>query len=323
MATVEGMPARRTGTPRVRCGFGLRFDCSFPLPFPSGAAGPADLELVLAEPSQVQEAWSGCAGDDASAESTQDGLRYRAERGTAGDHRFVYGERATFHLSPDGHTLLCAPADPSAPEWRRVLLDSVLATVALLRGFEALHAAAVLAPGGAVALMARTGGGKTTLAAELLARGFSLISDDILVLSHVEGRVVGHPAPPVMNLPAGAQRPAGDAIATIGDETWFAVHDVSPGPAPIAAFCLIDRRPGLEPAIVPGPGSPLDLLAHGLRSGAAADRRQARFELFADLATQAQAYVLEADHHAGAAELADLLQAGVPALSPAHAGAIQ
>lgn len=322
MSPVEGTSAPGKDDARVHRAFGLDFACGFEMPgIPVEDAVPASLEIALAPSAEVDAAWGGPLAQPAVVETSLDGVAYRAERGTAGDHRFSYGDRARFHLSSDTRTLICAPADPEAPEWRRVLLDSVLATVCLLRGFEALHAAAVLGPAGVVAFMGHTGGGKTTLAAELLRRGMPLVCDDVLALSRDGDRIVAHPGPPVMNLPAGAPQPAGTSLATIRGETWIAVDGCARDAGPVAAVCVIDRRPGLDTALVPGPAGPLDLLAHGLRSGTGADRRQARFELFADLAMQAQAYVLEADTRAGAAELADLVQSGVPALAPAHAGA--
>ena len=322
MSRVEGARARGMHRARVHRAFGLDFACAFHLPgIPAVDVASAALEVDLAGPAAVKAAWSGPAAKPAVAELVQDGLPYRAERGAAGDHRFSYGDRAAFHLSADGRRLLCAPVDADAPEWRRVLLDSVLATASLLRGYEALHAAAVLGPDGAVALMGRTGGGKTTLAAELLRRGYPLFCDDVLALSRdsAGGRILAHPAPPVMNLPAGAPAPPGQVLAAIGGETWVAVDRAASEPAPVAAVCLIDRRPGARPAVVPGPASPLDLLVHGLRSGNAPDRRQSRFELLSDLAGQTPAYVLEADVRTTAAEMTDLLEGAVPALAHAHA----
>lgn len=307
---------------RVHRGFGLEFSCDFELPgLPTVPGGKARdvVRMRLATPAEIDAAWSGPEGGARPVETRLDGLRCITERGTAGDHRFTYGEGALFHVSADSRTLLCAPEDADAPEWRRVLLDSVLGLVSLLHGYEALHAAAVMSPTGVVAFMGHTGGGKTTLVVELLRRGFPLMSDDVLALSREDGRIAAHPAPPVMNLPAGTEWPDGQALATIAGETWFAARHAAAGPAPLAAVCLIDRRPGSVPGVVPGPASPLDLIVHGLGSGSAPERRKSRFELLSDLAAQAPAYVLEADTRTGAGELADLLEAAVPALQQSRA----
>lgn len=319
MSCVEGTRARRSDRARVHRAFGLGFACSFDLPGVPDAAGSADVELALADPGDLSQGWSGAATPPAATELVLDGQRYLAERGAAGDHRFVYGNRASFHLSADRRLLRCAPEDADAPEWRRVLLDSVLATVALLHGYEALHAASVLGDDGVVAIMGRTGGGKTTLAAELLTRGRRLVSDDILMLSREDsGEVVGHPAPPLMNLPASSPAPPGTTLAAIAGEQWVSVDGAATSAAPVTAVCLVDRRPGSRAAVVPGRASPLDLLTHGLKSGDAPERRAARFELLTDLAAQAPAYVLEADPRTPAAELTDLLESAVPALAHAE-----
>lgn len=286
-----------------------------------GHAGEPDLHILAASAEDVDAAWSGPASEPAVAEADLDGGRYRAERGRAGDHRFSYGDRATFHLDDRARTLLCAPAAADDPSWRRVLLDSVLATASLLHGFEALHAAAVAGSDGAVAFIGRTGGGKSTLAAELVRRGLPLVADDVLALGRSDGAAIeAHAAPPVMNLPLAAG-PIGEPLATFGEETWVVVDNAAEAPAPVAAVCLIDRRPRLEPSIRPSATSAVDLLAHGLRSGSTPERLQSRFELLADLAEQTPAYVLAADPATPANRLADLAEASMPSLRPLPAGA--
>jgi hypothetical protein len=314
---------RMTGTHR---GFGLTFACNFPLPGLPGVASARepDLDVTLAAEEELDVAWSGPAREPATVQLTLDGLPYRAERGAAGDHRFSYGDSAAFHLSGDARRLRCAPADVDEPAWRRVLLDSVLATVALLHGFEALHAAAVAGPTGTVAFIAHTGGGKSTLVAELMRRGLPLVCDDVLALSRdASGAIIAHPAPPVMNLPHAAPPLPARRLATFGEEDWVAVEQAAAEPAPLAAVCMLDRRPGLDAAIRPAEASALDLLAHGLRTGRAAARMQARFELLADLAEQAPGFVLEADPRTPPGRLADLADSAIPALrtSTATAGA--
>ena len=316
MSRVRGARARGDGLRRHQ-GFGLVFVCDLPLPgFPAAPGGrEPDLDMLLAAPDDVAQAWSGPAHEPAAVELTIDGLPYRVERGVGGDHRFSYGDLAAFHLSPDARTLLCSPADAADPAWRRVLLDSVLATVALLHGFEALHAAAVAGSDGVVAFMGRTGGGKTTLAAELVRRGLPLVCDDVLALTRDGGgAILAHPAPPVMNLPHAAPPVAAQRLASFGDEDWVAIEHAATGPARLAAVCVLDRRSGLDAAIQPAETSALDLLAHGLRSGRAPERMEARFELLADIAEQVPAFILEADPCTHPARLADLAESAIPGL---------
>ena len=125
------------------------------------------------------------------------------------------------------------PAEPgSACFWTLCLW-----TVSLLRGFELLHASAVTTDHGLIALVARTGGGKSSLAAEFLRRGAALFSDDIVALDDAGGEVIAHPGPPLMNLPR-VLPPAqvgGTVVAEFGDERWVALdrarrRPVSPWP---------------------------------------------------------------------------------------------
>jgi hypothetical protein len=221
------------------------------------------------------------------------------QRGVAGDHRFVHGAppdrsgvpaaetRAIHHLSADGAVLRCAPSDPADPAWWRVVLDSVLFTVALLRGYEALHAGAIVTPdgSGAIAITAASGGGKSTLLSELLGRGLALLADDVVVLeSRGAEAPLAHPAAPLMTVPAvrvpallgtagtpqapqtvqapqtprarqtlqAQQAPqSAQPICAIEDERWIAVP-VHPDPLPLRALVVLDRRPASQ---LPEPGS--------------------------------------------------------------------
>ena len=320
MVRVAASGARGGDRTAVHRGFGLVFSCDFELcGLPGVEARAPDVRIMLSDRTDVEQAWSGSSSTPAVVEATLDGLAYRMERGAAGDHRFDYGDRAAFHLSGDARDLRCAPSDVGSVAWRRVLLDSVLAATSLLHGHEALHAAGVLVPDGAIALIAGTGGGKSTLAAELLRRGLPLLCDDVLALSRDSGRVLAHPAPPVMNLPAGEKPPRGSPLAELGHETWWAVDDVAHDAVPLVAVFLIARRPALATRVAPVPASPLRLLAHALASGSRPERRRARFELLADVAAHVPAYAVEADPEVTPGHLADLVESALRGLRPTAA----
>jgi hypothetical protein len=273
------------------------------------------------------------------------------QRGVAGDHRFVHGAppdpdgvptaetRAIHHLSADAAVLRCAPSDPSEPSWWRIVLDSVLFTVALLRGYEALHAGAIATPGGggAIAITAASGGGKSTLLTELLGRGEPLLADDVVVLeSRGAEAPLAHPAAPLMTVPAAripvligeipapaddALTPAGVAdtprtICAIDDERWIAVP-VHPDPLPLGALVVLDRRPASQ---LPGQGQvpaleriadPLaPLLGSLLAFPTSPERQRARFELASVLAATTALWRLTAALTTPPDALADTLLAG-------------
>jgi hypothetical protein len=255
-------------------------------PFPSGDADPGIAELV----------WT----------TRFDGQDYAMRRLRDGSHTFDYGDRASFHLSPDGRELRCAVADPADPAWQRLFLDTILWSCSQLRGFELLHSSTVRLPEGAVAIVSATGGGKTSLAAELIGRGATLVSDDVLALDRVDGRLAGHPGPPVMNLPLTGPADLGREIARFPDERWVALDRVARGPQPLAAICLLERRPGAELSAERRPSTPVDLLPHVFQGGPRG--AAARFELLSDLVTEVPAFRLAADVHVPPAELADAVE---------------
>ena len=173
-------------------GLSLDFDLQPPGAWAELAGGEPGLELRSAPRETIAESWSGL--DGIGWEAVIDGEGFRAERGMAGDYRFVQGGRSLHLASPDRRLLRSTTsADSPVAEWR-VLLDSVLFSVALLCGYEALHAGAVTVDGGAVAIAAAAGGGKSTLLAELLADGYGLLADDVVVLEpDREGAPLAHP----------------------------------------------------------------------------------------------------------------------------------
>jgi hypothetical protein len=295
--------------------FGLCVRLAFPLPaveaLPDSSCAPTlEARLVPYPPAQpdpgVEEHLWTTRFDD------QDYVMHRLRDGS---HRCVYGDRASFHLSADVSVLTCAVAEPADPAWQRLFLDTILWTCSLLRGYELLHASTVCGPDGAVAIVAASGGGKTSLAAELIARGAMLLSDDVLALDRVDGRLGGHPGPPVMNLPLTRPAEFGRELARFPDERWVALDRVAREPRPLAAICLLERRPGSELGLERHPSTALDLLPHVLRGGQRSDA--ARFELLSDVATEVPVFRLTAGLDVPPAELANQVESciGAPAVA--------
>jgi hypothetical protein len=288
------------------------------------------LQIGLASAETIADSWSGA--ETTGWESVIDGARFVVERGVGGDHRFVHGNPpspngvplpqtlAIHHLSSDASVLQCAPANPDDPSWWRVVLDSVLFTVALLRGYEALHAGAVAINEGAVAITAAAGGGKSTLLAALLGRGLALVADDVLVLeprgSEIPKPPLSHPGPPLMTVPTSSMALLGvppDTIATIGDERWLAVP-AYPQPLPLKALVVLDRLPSSQwPTLQPSLSkieNPLAALLSALMGFPATPERQlARFELASAIAGTAGLWRLTAGLDTPADSLADALMA--------------
>jgi hypothetical protein len=291
------------------CAFGLslRFEGAIPPgAWREGRGGAPELLVRGAGREAMDAAWSGT--ESIGWEAPIDEMRFRVERGVRGDHLFLHGESPVCHLDPTGTTLLHALLEGVAVEGWRVVLDSVLFSVALLRGLEALHAGAVVGGEGAIAIAAGAGGGKSTLLSALLADRFELLADDVLALEADQGTVLAHPGPPLMTVPAKVSHPPGEELATIGEERWLATP-VCPRAQPLAAVVLLNRRAGAETALLPLETAFFPLRAMMLSFPRTPDRERSRFDLAAAIAARLPVWELRAEPTVPPSELAELVTA--------------
>ena len=293
----------------------MEIDVSFPLPGAS-ARGSSSSEHRLALTLVSRAELSPLADEERVLRHLNvfEGCPYAMLESRAGDILFHYGARALFHLSADRAVLRCAPAPGSNYAWQRVLLDTVLWTVSLLRGFELLHASAVETSEGVIAFVAMTGGGKTSLAAEFLRRGSLLFCDDVLALDDRDGQVLGYPGPPLVNLPHAVRAESlGTArlIEDFGDEQWIQIG-VSPREAqPLAAAVLVHRSRGQRSECSRIDATNLSLLPHAIGFPHLEYRAKRRFELFGLLASTTPVLRLTADPSVPPSVLVDLVEEGL------------
>lgn len=106
-----------------------------------------------------------------------------------------------FAVTAAGRRIVVYP-EPGVPDFclRDCLLSAVVSFALLERGVETLHAAAVARRGRAVAFLGHSQSGKSSLAAVFVRRGWELLTDDLLVLAHVRGRILAYPALPEIKL---------------------------------------------------------------------------------------------------------------------------
>jgi hypothetical protein len=311
-ARAEGAPGRE-GASELNA-FGLAIECDFTLPVAEPATGGRELSLRLTDKDEL----AALASEPRSLRYLHvlDDCPYAMLEGPDGDVLICYGHRALFHLSTDGRVLRCAPTERDDPVWQRVLLDTVLWTVSLLRGYEQLHASAVRTTDGVVAFIAARGGGKTSLAAEFLRRGAALYTDDILALEQRDAVVIGHCGPALMNLPRHLVPELADEInflADFGVEQWVRVQRPSLSAEPLTALVIISRAAGRDTRCVQAESAVLPLLAH-IVGFPYLERERSRFELYASLALTTPVLELTADLAVSSAELADLVEERVASL---------
>ncbi len=272
------------------------------------------MNVRVVDGATVESAWSGSDGPPAWETVLGDGLPLSHELGRTGDHRFLYGPD-TFHLSADASVVLCAPKNGGDVAWRRQLLDTVLFSASFLHGFELLHASAVETDEGVVAFVSSSGGGKSTLAVELLKRGMRLFCDDVLALRSGPRGLLCYPAPAVMNVPSLVSRRGRlwDVVADVPseDESWVAVREASTNPRPLAAVYLLDRDAESAGCSELTAGGLQQLLANAISLPHDLDRARARFEVFSELAAQVPLRRLTGTPDTTPTALADIVEASL------------
>jgi hypothetical protein len=271
-------------------GLDLRVDFFLPGLAPyDGDDGHPELEVSLATPARLEAAWSGATLPGRWRGLLGDGELFEIERGRDGDLLFHYGRRARFHLSADARDLSCCPADVADRGWLRALVTKVLPNVAIAHGYEALHAAAVGDERGAILILAASGGGKSSLALELVRRGWRFCADDVVVLGRRGDAIEAHPAGPFANLPADGADGVPHLLLDPGPtKRWVAIEGAATRPSPVQALVVLERSPAALLGAWPASPSLLPLTPFMLGLPDDTCRDGERFALYADLVEDAR-----------------------------------
>jgi hypothetical protein len=106
-----------------------------------------------------------------------------------------------FHISADSRTVTGLSLD-GAPEaaFRTYMLGHLISYVLLGLGIETLHAASIVIDGEAIGILGDSARGKSTLSAAFLQAGYSLLTDDFLVLIPSGEDFVAYPGFPRIKL---------------------------------------------------------------------------------------------------------------------------
>src|SRR4051794_9004270 len=287
-------PEPQTWRSRV---FGLEIEGSFEAPGLPVASGPVAnpitrVEIVDAE--RIDARWSAAVATRVSEE------RFDAEPAPARsiDHVAGVGYRLYARhfglalVSDDGALVLCAPPDDEPWSWQRFLVGRVLPWAAVLRGREVFHAAAVTIDGRAVALVAQTGVGKSSLAAHLVLEGAGFLTDDVLAVDRAGGTLRAHPGAGILcvrpaeraAMGAGQLDRLGPLLGESGKLYVAVARDE--GPRPLGAMYLLARAPAGAAVIEPVDRPDLrTVLGTTFNAAVQSPRRlRSQFELCAELA---------------------------------------
>ena len=160
--------------------YGLILESELPLPELTQATGTADIRLWTGSlerpPARVEEPWFAWTVEGMTTRLAWEGV-------------------GTFLLR-DGREIVVDP-DPevAAGRLRDFLLSYILGALLQQRGYLVmLHASAVLMHGQAVAFVGESGEGKSTMTAAFSARGFPVVSDELVPVDVSDGALRVWPA---------------------------------------------------------------------------------------------------------------------------------
>ncbi len=250
--------------------FGVHVRCDLPLV----GAGPKRARLsgrTVQIAGLAADALDEREGEAVLERSHADGsLGMRVTRLGDGSYRIDAPGHGRFEVNEDGSRISYDRLADARWRWHRPLCAQALPLAATLQGLELLHASAVGLDGQAVAFSAQSGGGKTSLAFALLARGASLMTDDVLALEPSDHGVLAHPGVPMANvaaeqlelLPVGMRARLGAALA-VSDKVHLEIANLAPGPLPLGAVIFVRRSERIERLGIEriDPPDPRDLLA--------------------------------------------------------------
>lgn len=251
--------------------YGLHMDCAFPIygvaerrAEPPGRPVPSTrVEMGVGDVPRT--AWT-----EILTRRAPDGRRIASI-----DHHPVAGYRMSaegwgvFDLAADGSRVTCAPADGLEP-WlfHRFLTGQVLPLAALLGGYEIFHASGVGLDGRVIGLAGTCGAGKTSVALNLVLRGASFFSDDVLALDPDPSALLCHPGPAAANVRDGRLRALAQAgvppfrgVAGASAASLRALVEREEQPLPLGALYFFDHGGDGEIAFEPS-CDPFVLIGH-------------------------------------------------------------
>ncbi len=164
----------------------------------------------------------------------------------AGRYRVYSSDAGTFDLDARKGKVHChLLSGARRVAWEETLRGPVCSFYLLDRGFEPLHAGAVVHRGRAMALVGAPGAGKSSLTAWLARQCGGFLSDDVLPLKKAGRRVLAFTGLPHLRLTPPSVRPLGwSAAGTVSraEKISVPIHArLRPGGHPLARVYLLER----------------------------------------------------------------------------------
>ncbi len=309
-----------------RTAFGLRLEIDPELEIPGipgsgGIPGSADCRVTLDSP-ELERRWNPAAPTAERVRELRDGetLLLTVEHAPPAGYLLHAPGFARILALPDGRELLCDPA-PGSTEWTTLIPAQALPLAATLRGLEVLHASGVVLGDRALLFAGAPGAGKSSLAAALLHRGATLLSDDTVALQLRHGELAAHPGAALLHLQAREHdRLSARELAVLGPPATFPHKQryhpvVSASPAPFGALFLLERATHGPPLERIAAVDPFALLASTFNLSVRTPARLLRhLDLTAALAATGRIYRLRVQPRMDATQLAEIVHQQLPEL---------
>lgn len=222
-----------------------------------------------AQPFRLQVQPAPAPGKDAvawfpSAPNANEPLFLRLGQ-SAGRYWLEFPDLADFLVQPDERTVTAYPAaDLPEHTLAHLFLDQVMPRALSLTGLLVLHASAVQIEGQVIFFTGQSGQGKSTLATGLACQGYTVLTDDVLIVRQHAGRYEAIASYPAVRLwPDSANQlmtgaTTQDLVAHYSDKQRFATAQIESDWLPVAqgyvlgsaADEIIMRRLGPREAVV-------------------------------------------------------------------------
>jgi hypothetical protein len=203
--------------------------------------------------------------------------------------------------------------------WKRLFFAQALPLAAALNGLALFHASAVVLDGRAYAFVGVSGSGKTSIAAQLVARGARMLTDDVLALDPADGEVRAYAGPARISieraeldgLGADGRERLGDPLETPTEDGKVQLETrPAAEPVPLGGVFLLGRSPSRGIAIKRDPKNRTQaLLAAAFLGYLMLPRRLAlHLEVCARIAASVPTFSVEIGETTAASEVAETIE---------------
>lgn len=251
--TADTRAVRRRRSPPVWTGraFGLEIVSPVPIPgIPTGgsASGGRAAEIRFLSPGELTVPRRRSQDLPVVDRRLPDGRpMMRIDRASEEGYRVWAPRHGVYLVSGDGRVVEAALPRDAGWRWQRLFFAQVLPLASALQGLDPFHASAVALGNDVIGFAAPSGTGKSSVAAHLVARGASLVTDDVLVLERAADSVRAHPGGGFLSVAAHEVATLGaDARARLGrrrgrGEKLYFASDLGQGSLRLGAVYFLRR----------------------------------------------------------------------------------